>query len=188
MEFNGYEETNNRMTGLGRLGPDFDDFVRQSSSELLRLGVLLTGDRGRAEDLLQVALVRTARRWSGARHNPAAYTRRVLVNLVKDDWRNRARRPREVADLSGIHPPADGPESAAAHREAVTALMARLPLGQRKVLALRYFLDLSVEEVAVVLDCTEGTVKSQTSRALQALRKLMAADAALQEADEHAYR
>ncbi|HVU90743.1 MAG TPA: hypothetical protein VHC23_00835 [Jatrophihabitans sp.] len=92
------------MSGIGRLGPEFDDFVRDSGSGLLQLAVLLTRDRGRAEGLVQVALLRTARRWGAARHNRVAYSRRVLVNLTEDGWRQRGRRPQEVSDLTGIDP------------------------------------------------------------------------------------
>jgi DNA-directed RNA polymerase specialized sigma24 family protein len=69
-----------RMSMFASLGTEFDDFVRDSSADLLRLALLLTGDRGQAEDLLQIALLRTASHWRAAGQNPRIYARRVLVN------------------------------------------------------------------------------------------------------------
>ena len=158
------------MTRLSRLGPDFDDFVRSSSAELLRLATLLTRDRGEAEDLLQVAMVRTAGRWSAARHNPVAYARRSIVNLAKNRWRDKFRRPLETQDLTGVEPLQASADDRVVQRDAVSRLVDQLPLGQRKVLVLRYFEDLSVVEVAMVLGCSEGNVKSQSNRALATLR------------------
>lgn len=166
------------MTRLGGLGADFDEFVRASAAGLLRLAVLLSRDHAEAQDLVQVALVRTAARWSSARHNPTAYARRVLVNLAKNRWRDRARRPVPVQDLAGVEPVADCAEVEVVQRDAVSRLLAQLALGQRKVLVLRFFEDLSVAEVAVILGCSEGNVKSQTNRALARLRQLLATPAA----------
>jgi RNA polymerase sigma-70 factor (sigma-E family) len=174
------------VSGIGQLGPEFDDFVRDSGSGLLQLAVLLTRDRGRAEDLVQMALLRTARRWGAARHNPVANSRRVLVNLAKDGWRERGRRPQEVADLTGIDPVAPAADDSVLQREAASRLVAALPMGQRKILVLRYFADLSVAEVAVILGCSEGTVKSQTNRALATLRDHLARPA--QKETQHAQR
>lgn len=176
--------------GLGRVGPEFDEFVRTSSSELLRLAVLLTRDRGHAEDLLQISLVRTAARWpAAARDNPFNYCRRVLVNLAKDRWRDRSRQPRVVRDLDGMHPSAAADDERIVTSDQLSALVARLPMGQRKVLVLRYFEDLTVAEVALILNCSEGNVKSQTHRGLATLRALLAEqDTPDTTEDRHAYR
>jgi RNA polymerase sigma-70 factor (sigma-E family) len=165
------------MTRLARLGSDFDEFVRQSSVDLLRLAVLLTRDSGEAQDLVQVALVRVAGRWSAARRNPRPYTRRVLVNLAKNRWRDKSRRPYELRDLVGVEPAEDSADDHIVQRDAVSRLMAQLPMGQRKVLVLRYFEDLSVAEVAAILGCSDGNVKSQSNRALATLREKLAAQA-----------
>ena len=79
-----------------RTGQEFDDFVRERSAVLLRTAYALVGDYGHAEDLLQTALLRTARRWTVARDAPEAYARRVLVNLCRDRVRWLRRRPRKV--------------------------------------------------------------------------------------------
>ncbi|GAA1798716.1 SigE family RNA polymerase sigma factor [Nocardioides hankookensis] len=146
----------------------FDEFVATSADRLVRTAYLLCGDRGHAEDLVQTALLRTARRWRSARRQPEAYARRVVVNLAKDRWRDLARRPAE-APLDGVEatiPVVDG----LLDRDELVRAAAQLPPGQRAVLVLRYFDDLSVEETAVTLGCSTGTVKSQTSRALERLR------------------
>ena len=77
-----------------RDNPAFEAFVRTSSDHLLRTAYLLSGDRGYAEDLVQTALLRTARRWRAARRQPHAYARRIVINLAKDRWRGLSRRPR----------------------------------------------------------------------------------------------
>lgn len=148
----------------------FDAFVRETSDRLLRTAYLLSGDRGHAEDLVQTALLRTARRWSTARQEPAAYTRRVLVNLAKDRWRDLRRRPGEAPlEVDVAVPVTDG----VADRDQLLRAARQLPAGQRAVLVLRYFDDLSVAETAAALGCSEGTVKSQTARALDRLRSAL---------------
>lgn len=79
--------------------PLFDDFVRAHAPILLRTAVLITGDRGHAEDLVQTTLLRTASRWSVAAASPKAYAFRVLINLGRDRARRLRRRIPE--DLSG---------------------------------------------------------------------------------------
>jgi RNA polymerase sigma-70 factor (sigma-E family) len=136
---------------------------------LLRLCILLSGDRQVAEDIVQDAFVRVAPRVGeiGAEHL-APYLRRVVVNL----WKNRLRsltRERRARARSAIDPVTEplGREDRTALREAVL----RLPKRQRACLVLRYYEDLREREVASLLGCSIGTVKSQTSRALARLRK-----------------
>lgn len=155
----------------------FDEFVLRSSDRLLRTAFLLCGDRGHAEDLVQTALMRTARRWRTARENPDAYARRVVVNLSKDRWRELARRPAEAPLETDVAEPEHG---ALLDRDQLLRASLSLPDGQRAVLVLRFFDELSVEETAAALGCSAGTVKSQTSRALGNLR------AALNPQKEHA--
>jgi RNA polymerase sigma-70 factor (sigma-E family) len=147
--------------------PAFDSFVLSSSSRLLRTAYLLCGDRGHAEDLVQTALMRTARQWRRAQDHPEAYARRVVVNLAKDRWRELSHRPAEGPLEIDLPAPNVG---SVEDRDAILRAAHRLPLGQRTVLVLRYFDDLSIEETAAVLGCTTGTVKSQTARALDNLR------------------
>ena len=156
----------------GRDQQEFEAFVAASSDRLLRTAYLLTGDAGHAEDVVQSALLRTARRWRSARRSPEAYARTTVANLVKDRWRSLGRRPSE-APLEHDVPLAahDGAaDDSRLDRHLLMRAARALPLGQRAVLVLRYFDDLSVEQTARTLGITTGTVKSQTSRALASLR------------------
>ena len=141
----------------------------------MRTAFLLTGDRGHAEDLVQLALERTARRWSGLAGSPEAFARRVLLHAATDRWRRRRARVQEVFD--DVHEPsiADGVDQLLLRRDLVAALQ-QLPSQQRAALVLRYFLDLSEKETARELDISVGTVKSAVSRALDRLRTLVPAD------------
>jgi RNA polymerase sigma-70 factor (sigma-E family) len=170
---------------LDSLGPDFDDFVRDASTSLLRTAYLLTGDHGHAEDLLQTALLRTARRWRSARAQPEAYARRVVANLAKDRWRDRSRRPREVVDLA--EPGHDGSNGQVTLRHTLLPAVLQLPMRQRAVLVLRYFEDLSIEETSAALDCSVGTVKSQTHHALARLRELLGEESLPTKEIDHAH-
>lgn len=159
-----------------RREPAYERFVADSSAWLLRTAYLLTGERAAAEDLLQLTLLRTARRWHAAQKAPEAYARRVLVNLVRDRQRRAARRaeerPFEEATTELLWARADHADAVAGRDEVIQAL-ARLPIEQREVLVLRFYADLSVAESAAALDTSEGTVKSRTSRALARMRELL---------------
>jgi RNA polymerase sigma-70 factor (sigma-E family) len=152
----------------------FEAFVGESSTRLVRTAYLLCGDRGHAEDLVQTALLRTARHWRAARRQPHAYARAVVVNLAKDRWRALDRRVPEVSLAASVDlaTASDGTADLL-DRHAMVAAFAGLPEGQRTVLVLRFFEDLSVEDTAKAIGCTTGTVKSQTSRALVALRAIL---------------
>lgn len=149
---------------------DFDGFVRGSSASLLRTALLLAGDRPAADDLLQTAYERTWRHWrTAAAGDPTAYARRALANAATDSWRRRRR-------LAGLlrRPPTSFHDSDALaaveiHGALITALLA-LPVRQRTVVVLRYWEDLPEAAVADVMNCSVGTVKSQASRGLAALR------------------
>jgi RNA polymerase sigma-70 factor (sigma-E family) len=159
------------------LDGEFDDFVKESSNSLLRTAYLLVGDPGHAEDLVQTALLRTARRWSVAQTNPSAYARQVVANLAKDSWRNRSRRPAEtVLDDLVTYPDDDGTHARFLLRQTLLRAVATLPLRQRSVLVLRFFDEMSIEETAAALGCSVGTVKSQTHHALSRLRTALAHD------------
>jgi len=161
------------MIGSRREQRAFELFVAGASGRLLRTAYLLCGDRGHAEDLVQLTLLRTARRWPHARRRPEAYARRVLVNLAKDRWRTLHRRVAEVAPTSIEAEVAVPDDDTVLEREGLLAAIRELPAGQRAVLVLRFFDDLSVADTAAALDCTEGTVKSQTSRALARMRSVL---------------
>lgn len=157
---------------------DFSTFVAASSRRLLRGAYLITGDLGEAEDLLQTALERAYRRWPAIRQKdlPEAYVRKILVTTAIDAGRRRrmADAPLDEAQLPGQ--PDDAVEGLPA-RAALLACVRKLPIGQRAVLVLRYFADLTEADTARTLGCSVGTVKSQHARAMARLRDLLAAQA-----------
>ncbi|MET7426814.1 SigE family RNA polymerase sigma factor [Dactylosporangium sp. NPDC005555] len=149
----------------------FREFVSTRLGRLSRTAYLLTGDHHKAEDLVQVTLVKVARHWrrvsqAGA---PDAYVRRALYHEHVSSWRGR-----RVLEMSTAAPPerATGrDESAEAVRRIVLRnALARLAPGQRAVIVLRYFEDLSESDTADALGCSVGSVKSQTHHALARLR------------------
>lgn len=150
---------------------DFAQFVADRSPRLLRTAWLLTGDAGRAEDLLQTALAVVWPKWSRivAGGHPEAYVRRVLVTRFLS-WQRRHWRF-EVPTESPPEPPgAAGPDRGAGDRDAIRRALAGLSKQQRAVVVLRHVEDLSVAETAAVLGCSEATVRVQAGRALAALR------------------
>src|SRR6266487_3333054 len=160
-----------------KAGQEFDDFVRERSAALLRMAYALTGDHGHAEDLLQTALLRTARRWASARNAPEAYARQVLVNLCRDRVRWLRRRPRESALAEAAEPTTvdamDAVAEQVGQRRSLIQALTDLPMAQRHVVVLRFLEDLSVAETAELLGISQGTVKSYTSRALSSLRVIL---------------
>jgi RNA polymerase sigma-70 factor (sigma-E family) len=159
---------------------EFERFAAEASDPLLRTGFLMTGNAKDAEDLVQETLLRVARRWNRVRSldHPAAYARRVLINLVLRDAARRARRRTELQPHEGVAELADD-NAARALREVDDQAefrwaLTRLPARQRAVLVLRYWSDLPVAEVADVLGCTEGTVTSTASRAAARLADVLA--------------
>jgi RNA polymerase sigma-70 factor (sigma-E family) len=149
---------------------DFGAFVTGSSNRLLRVAYLLIGDKAAAEDLLQDVLERMYVRWSRI-DDPGAYARQALVHASTNRWRRRQRRPEVPLDRHDRAVDAAEPLSTSP----LMAALAALPRGQRAVMVLRYFEDLSTEQTAAALGCSIGTVKSQAARALPRLRALLAA-------------
>src|SRR5579862_7583811 len=160
------------------LDPSFDEFVLQGSTRLLRSAYLLTGDRAQAEDLLQVALVRTARRWEVARDAPAAYAHRVLINLLHDRHRRLSRRPieRPLGEFHDANHAIADHSAAVVDHDAIIRAIKLLAPRQREVLVLRFFADLSVSETAAAIGSSPGSVKTHTSRALARLRDVLTDD------------
>lgn len=164
----------------GRLA--FEHFVAESTDSLLRTAYLVTGDAGHAEDLVQESLFKVARRWArvGSMDSPQAYARRILVNLALDGSKRRSlhraelSRPSHPDTRAGWQPEISQSAFAAVdERMELIGALGELPPRQRAALVLRYFDDLSEEEVASTLGCSVGTVKSTTSRALQKMRALV---------------
>ncbi|WP_371671633.1 SigE family RNA polymerase sigma factor [Streptomyces sp. NBC_00289] len=149
----------------------FQEFVRARWSHLVRTAYLLTGDAHHAEDLTQTALAKAYRSWRRVSRsdNPEAYVRRMLVNCNSDRFRKR----RVAESLTAAPPEVAGRDEAvswADERSALLTALAGLPPRQRAVVVMRYWEDLSEAEVADVLGCSPGTVKSQASKGLAKLR------------------
>ena len=148
---------------------DFEEFVVAALPGLLRFGVVLTGDRHRADDLVQTALVKTMRRWRAIEHDqPVAYVRRAMVNAQLSGWR-RGRRETGLPEGFDVASRIDETSSYDDQDQLARAL-AVLPPRQRAVIVLRYYAGFSEAEIAETLGCAAGTVKSQASKALQRLR------------------
>lgn len=160
------------MWVMDHTGNDFNRFVTASTDSLLRTAYLIVWDLQEAEDLVQETLLKLARRWQRVRRmeHPAAFARKVLVNLALD---GAARRTRARQELTGERPPdqpdESRPASAIDREPELLSALAALPPRQRTVLVLRYFLDLPEAEVAAALQCSLGTVKSSASRGLARL-------------------
>jgi len=154
---------------------EFRQFVQARWHSLVRTAFLLTGDQGRAEDLVQTVLVRVHRRWQHVSHSgsPYAYTRAALANESASWWRRR-----RVAETLGEVPAhadrAHGDAYAAYDtRDEVARAVLALPPRMRAVVVLRYFDDLSEADTAEALGISTGSVKSQASRGLDRLRTVL---------------
>ena len=158
-------------------GPqDLDRLYHDEYAGLVRVAYLLTGDGGLAEDLAQEALLRAWRDWERIRAmaSVGGYVRGIVVNLAKTSLRRR------VVELR--HRLVDPPPVAAADDAAglvdLRRALARLPLRKRVCVVLRYYADLSEAEIASTLGVSVGTVKSQTHKGIEQLRRLLAEDGA----------
>ncbi|GII90934.1 SigE family RNA polymerase sigma factor [Sinosporangium siamense] len=151
---------------------DFESFVQSAGARLLRFAVLVSGDRSKAEDLVQDALVKVYPRWNRIRDNaPEAYVRRTIINQMASWWRSPwvARRAPEMPD-----PPVKRDAMGESDERArILAALRRLPTRMRTVVVMRYWLGYSEMETARELGCSPGTVKSQASRGLERLRGLL---------------
>lgn len=165
---------------------DFEDFVRERGTALLRIAWLLTGHHADAEDLLQEALTGLARHWErvSGEGSPEAYVRRALHHGAIDGWRRRAVRPRVVGEPTGREAAVGDAYEDTDRRVVLRHALMRLTPRQRAVLVLRFYEQHTEVETAVVLGCSPNTVKSQTRHALKRLRELAPELAATFEREE----
>ena len=150
---------------MSQLEDDVEDLYRRQRLAMVRLARLLTDSTPVAEEMVQEAFIRFARS-PGRKDEPAAYLRVIVVNLCRSQQRRKLierRMAPKAPLLSGI------PEI-----DETWDLVRRLPFRQRAVLMLRYYEDLSEADIARVLNCRPGTVKSALHRGLAALRKQLA--------------
>jgi RNA polymerase sigma-70 factor (sigma-E family) len=148
---------------------EFEAFVVGRSPALLRFGHMISADRHSAEDLVQGALAaafRHRRRLDAS--NAEAYVRRCIVNAQATRWTRLLRREHPFAQLGDS--PGDDPGRRVDERLWAVQALRALPPRQRAVVVLRYLYDLDVKSIARELGISEGTVKSQTAKALTTLR------------------
>lgn len=157
-----------------RAGRSFDAYFREEHQRLVALATVLCGDREVARDLAQEALIRTYIRWDvvAALERPGAWTRRVLVNLIRDHGRHGAVLRRRLPELArGAHRArvaVDAPFDSE-FWAAVAPLSDRQPIA----VALFYVGDQSVSHVAEVMEIREGSVKTTLHQARKRLRQLL---------------
>ncbi len=160
---------------------EFENFVAGTAGDLLRTGYLVVGDLASAEDLVQECLFKVARRWPRVRamDHPVAYARKILINLALDSAQKRGRHRSELDPVHGLVMDSRHDESTARALGAVETnsvlieALGTLAPRQRATLVLRYFDDLTEAQVAEAMDCSVGTVKSTTSRALDRLHHVL---------------
>lgn len=156
----------------------YEEFVVARLQPLLRYAVMLTGDVHLAQDLVQETMIRVQLKWRrvSATDLPDYYVRRMLTNLFVDwrrgPWLRRVQVRPDPYDSTQAPPPPLAPDTAAAaaERDRVWQLLTTLPRRQRAALVLRFYEDLADAEIAEVLDCAIGTVRSLISRGLATLR------------------
>jgi RNA polymerase sigma-70 factor (sigma-E family) len=146
---------------------------------LVRLAVLLVGDRASAEDIVQDAFLGLYRRWDRLPDTsaPLAYVRVSVLNGCRTALRDRTRSRSRLTSVTAAEPPAAESAEALAllseEQRTVAAALRRLPERQREALLLRYYLDLSEREIAAAMGVSRGTVKSATSRAIAAVGRML---------------
>jgi RNA polymerase sigma-70 factor (sigma-E family) len=167
------------VTGAGASGgpasadplEDFEAYVRASERKHKRLAFLLTGDLHAAEDLLQAAYAKLYPRWDKVRayDAPDAYLRKVMVSLRTSWWRRHRNREWTTDQLPELGGAADH-AAAVVESQALLVALRELPERQRAAVVLRHWCDLSEADTAAIMNCSLGTVKSNTSKGLAQLR------------------
>ncbi|MED7949715.1 MULTISPECIES: SigE family RNA polymerase sigma factor [unclassified Streptomyces] len=158
--------------GPGPRELDFEGFAATRWRRLVRTAYLLTGDYHEAEDVVQATFAKVFRNWSriSRLEEPDAYIHRALVNNNLSRHRRRRVRQLLVPVLPDRASTAGGGHGGVEERSVLLQALAELPPRQRAVVVLRYWEDMSEGQVAEVLDCSPGNVKSQASRGLAKLR------------------
>ena len=154
---------------------EFGEFMRNRASPLHQSAYLLCGDWHLAHDLVQDTLVKAYQHWPRVRQadSPDAYVRRILLNEARGRWRQRERSLPVSRFPEGREPVAPDATDEVARRAGLLQALLALPLRQRATIILRYMEGMSERETAAALGCSEGTVKSQSARALATLRNFL---------------
>lgn len=160
---------------MGSRDEEFREFMRNRASTLHQSAYLLCGDWHLAHDLVQDTLVKAYQHWSRVRQagSPDAYVRRILLNEARGRWRRRERVVPVPRFPERLEPPVPDATDEIARRAGLRQALLALPLRQRATVILRYLEGMSERETAAVLGCSEGTVKSQSARALGTLKSFL---------------
>lgn len=154
-------------------GPDseFGEFVQGRARTLHRTAYLLCGDWHLANDLVQEALAKTFRHWRKVQRadNPDAYVKRILINEA-NRYLRRHRNAAPPTEVAAQDTPVPDASNEVVDRDLLLQALLSLPARQRATVVLRYLEGMTERETAAVLKCTQGTVKSQTARALDTLK------------------
>jgi RNA polymerase sigma-70 factor (sigma-E family) len=151
----------------------FREFASARLDRIRHTAYLICGDWHTADDAVSTALLKLYKDWRRVSQveNLDAYLRRALVNAWLDDRRRPWRREKSVSELPHRAVPAEA--GSVDERLTVLQHLAALPPRQRAVIVLRFYCEVSVEETAQILQCSQSTVKTQTARALETLRAAM---------------
>lgn len=157
----------------------FDEFVSARLGALVRYATVVTWDPHLAEDITQNVLVRAQARWSRISRldAPELYVKRMVVNEFLSWRRRRAAQsiPLPGESLAGVMPPAPDQTAQRDDRDAMLRLIATLSPRQRAVIALRFYEDLTIEQIAEILGCRTVTVRTHLARALASLHQALPA-------------
>jgi len=152
---------------------EYADLFAALWPRLFRMAAAITGEHQAAEDAVQAAFGKAYASWSRVRNadHPEAYLRRMVLNEILGSRRAGWFRRERAVELVETGRVVDPPDTTVVDRDAVWRAVRALPVRQRAVIVLRYYEDLSEEQIANVLGCSRGTVKSQASAALANLRR-----------------
>jgi len=158
--------------------PEFTEFAQARQAHMRRMAFLLCGNWHDAQDVTQIALMNLCRAWNRVRRADSidAYAHRVVVRAYLGQRKKVLRQQARAVEYALASERVPGSADAAGQPElrlALLAALAQLPPRARAVVVLRFWEDLSVEATAEALGCSEGNVKSQTSRALAKLRAIL---------------
>jgi RNA polymerase sigma-70 factor (sigma-E family) len=166
--------TGSENTSRGR-DEEFREFMRDRASPLQQSAYLLCGDWHLAQDVTQETLLKAYLHWPRVRRadSPDAYVRRILLNEVRGRWRRRKGMEPAARFTDMTEPTVPDATEEIARRAGLLQALLTLPLRQRATVVLRYLEGMTERETAAALGCGEGTVKSQSARALSTLRTFL---------------
>lgn len=163
-----------------QLSSTMDELYARHVTRAVRLAYLMTGERDASEDIAQDAFIRVFGRWRHLRRRESfeAYLRKAVINGARSHLRRRGVERRFLAREAGLRPDGTAEPSGLLDRRLRDVLLS-LPPRQRAVVVLRYYEDLSEDQVATLLGCSRGNVKALASKGMAKLREVLTDD------DEH---